>query len=322
MIKKLFFTAALLVPGLAYGADPSANLPIQIVPASAVPAAAQAAGFTKLIISDNFQDPSFANTANWLDCAGASSPTWWRAWIGFSSYDGPCAAVTQAVDSANGGQPALRLHWQDSYFSGSAPGPAHVALIQTTDSAGNGRQTPPGFYMEVVARTDRAVVSGLAQAWIQAWSLTAATGVGYEIDGMEECGGGNCVSGNIHNNNGFNSCAYNGSIGCFGCPPVQGCGFDITQYHTYAWRQTSAGTDIVFCDYIDGSLEGCSSIQPTSTELAGLAMVHQLGVGVSSTNTPLGNGSAGKNMWVKSVKVWSCAAVNSGALCNSSTNNP
>jgi hypothetical protein len=116
MIKKLFFTAALLVPGLAYGADPSANLPIQIVPAAAVPAAAQAAGFTTLIINDNFQDPSFASASAWLDCAGASSPKWWRAWVGFGSIDGPCGAITQAVDPQNG-QLALRLHWQDSYFS-------------------------------------------------------------------------------------------------------------------------------------------------------------------------------------------------------------
>lgn len=33
MIKDLFFTAALLVPGLAYAGNPSADLSVQIVPA-------------------------------------------------------------------------------------------------------------------------------------------------------------------------------------------------------------------------------------------------------------------------------------------------
>jgi hypothetical protein len=33
MIKKLFFLAALLVPDLAYAANPSADLSVQIVPA-------------------------------------------------------------------------------------------------------------------------------------------------------------------------------------------------------------------------------------------------------------------------------------------------
>ena len=178
MIKKLFFTAALLAPGLAYGADPSANLPIQIVPASAVPAPAQAAGFNNLIINDNFQDPSFANTANWLDCAGAGSPKWWRAWVGFGSIDGPCSAITQATDP-NGGQLALRLHWQDSYFSGNN-GHGHNLPIQTTDNNGNGRRTPLGFYIEVRARSTspQTVAPGMGT-----WSYTEMAAL-TEIDGL------------------------------------------------------------------------------------------------------------------------------------------
>src|SRR5712672_250684 len=78
MIKKLFFTAALLVPGIAYGADPSANLPIQIVPAGpAVPAPAAAAGFTTRVLHSDFTSPAYADTSTWLQCAGASSPIWW-----------------------------------------------------------------------------------------------------------------------------------------------------------------------------------------------------------------------------------------------------
>ncbi len=310
MIKKLFFTAALLVPGLAYGADPSANLPIQIVPAAAVPAAAQAAGFNTLIINDNFQDPSFANPATWYDCAGASSPLYWRAWVGFgTNFDAPCNAVSQATDPLIG-QPALRAHWQDSYYN-SVP----VTTLQTTDSSGNGRQTPPGFYLEVVARTDLAT-GGSPKAWMDLWSYTT-NGSSYEIDGFEESGRGGTFA--IHNNeNPPGSCANPGAS-----PPCAPASVDVSQYHTYAWRQTSAGTDIVFCAYIDGTPYGCNSIRPTSAELAsgpGHTMVHQFGI--DATSNPLGNGNTGKNTWIKSVKVWSCAAVNSGALCRSSSNNP
>ena len=315
MIKKLFFTAALLVPGLAYGADPSANLPIQIVPAAAVPAAAQAAGFNTLIINDNFQDPSFANPATWYDCAGASSPLYWRAWVGFgTNIDGPCSAITQATDPLTG-QSALRIHWQDSYFSGLGSGHAFGTMIQTAADNGVGRLVPPGFYIEVVARTDLLNVSGS----MDLWSLTPTAG-DYEIDGLEEFGSAGSMQSNIHNpwasGGAFNNCAR-----CVSCPP-QGCGFDLTQYHTYAWRQTSGGTDKVFCAYYDGVLAGCQTIMPNSTQLAGFPMLHQVGSYATNGGRPIGNGNTGKNTWIKSVKVWSCAGLNSGAQCNSSSNNP
>jgi hypothetical protein len=326
MIKKLFFTAALLVPGLAYGANPSANLPIQIVPASAVPAPAQAAGFTKLIISDNFQDPSFANTANWLDCAGATSPLWYRAWVGFgTNVDGPCSAITQATDTNGGGQLALLLHWEDSFYTGDN-GHAHATLIQSTDSAGNGKPTSRGFYLEVVGRTD--TLGGSPKPWAAIWSYTIASG-GYEIDGFEECPGGNCLSSNIHNANGSNYCVLLPSGGCGGCPPSVGCSFDITQYHTYAWRQTAgpagAGQDIIFCTYIDGVKEGCNSaggtLPPTAAQLVGMPMTHQFGPEMPAGGTFLGNGSTGKNQWIKSIKIWSCDT-NPNNNCDSSSNNP
>jgi hypothetical protein len=315
MIKKLFFTAALLVPALAYGADPSANLPIQIVPASAVPAPAQAAGFTTLIINDNFQSAGFASTSTWLDCNDGTTPPanplYWRAWVGFgTNINGPCSAITQATDPV-GGQPALRIHWQDSYLGPDGSGKQTV--VETVDSAGNGRQTPQGFYAEVVARTDIAT-GGPPNSWMDLWSGTVNSH--YEIDGFEEgaIGGG---GSNIHNNeNGINSCLNpSGSV----------CGFlsvDVTQYHTYAWRQTSAGTDIVFCVYLDGSKWGCGSISPTSAELAGgpaYNMWHQFATGGAGG---LGNGSTGKNTFIKSFKVWSCAGLNSSNLCHSSSNNP
>ncbi len=86
MIKKLFFAAALLAPGLVYAADPSANLSVEIVPAGsdpAVPAQAAAAGFTTLAANFDFVNNTMcvydgrspacvaaSPTTNWLDCTG------------------------------------------------------------------------------------------------------------------------------------------------------------------------------------------------------------------------------------------------------------
>src|ERR1700730_16567866 len=75
MIKKLFFMAALLAPGLAYGGNPSADLTGQIVPAGSgppVPAPAAAAGFTTLAGNFDFSQPLYATQSNWLDCPTSS----------------------------------------------------------------------------------------------------------------------------------------------------------------------------------------------------------------------------------------------------------
>jgi hypothetical protein len=58
MIKRVFITAALLVPSLAYSANPSANLTVQVDPA--VPAEAAAAGFTTLAANYDFTQPLYA----------------------------------------------------------------------------------------------------------------------------------------------------------------------------------------------------------------------------------------------------------------------
>jgi hypothetical protein len=57
VIRQLLFMTALLVPWLAYGADPSANLPVEGVRSVSpppVPAAAQKVGYTTLAIDTNY----------------------------------------------------------------------------------------------------------------------------------------------------------------------------------------------------------------------------------------------------------------------------
>src|SRR6266568_1898287 len=305
------------------GGTVCAVVSILVQPANVVPPPAAVAGFNQLIINDDFQSATFANPSTWLDCndgsAPPASPLYWRAWVGFgTNVDGPCSAITQATD-AIGGQLALKLHWQDSYYTGNN-GHAHATIIQTSDASRTvqPRVTSRGFYLEVVARTD--VIGGSPLPWAALWSYTIAD-CGYEIDGFEEVGFGNGVSAAIHNCNGSNWC-INPSSGCASFP------IDITQYHTYAWRQTAgpagAGQDIIFCGYIDGSLKGCNSVggnlPTTSAQLAGMPMTHQFGPEMPGGGSFLGNGSTGKNQWIQSVKIWSCST-DPNNLCNSSSNN-
>jgi beta-glucanase (GH16 family) len=64
MRNELFFVAALLVPGLAYGGNPSANLSIQIVPAGQNNGSILPSGNWNLVFDDEFNGTSI-DTAKW-----------------------------------------------------------------------------------------------------------------------------------------------------------------------------------------------------------------------------------------------------------------
>jgi O-glycosyl hydrolase len=84
MVRKLFFTAALLLPGLAYGGNPSADLSVQVVPAGVTILGANfTANFNDVhqVIdgfggSDAFSGPGAygANAMNQLFCVNATDP--------------------------------------------------------------------------------------------------------------------------------------------------------------------------------------------------------------------------------------------------------
>jgi hypothetical protein len=328
MIKKLFFTAALLVPGLAHGADPSANLPIQIVPASAVPAPAQAAGFTTLALNEG---PNLGNPNTWLDCAGASPPKWWFNMTGFSS-NMPCSAVSITNDPADG-LPSIKIHWEDSYANFGGRDVTSINSGPPGEPPPNaGRFVSPGFYTEAVLRTDWLSNDTVTMDY---WSLPAASaGAGYELDFMEETGAASSYGAAMHNHYGCNTpgCSGGSEVNTgaypFQCPTsaVGGCNFDFSIYHKYAARQTSAGTDRFFCAYIDDQLQGCTSIYPNDRQLVGVPQVIQLQMGRNQGKCCLSNGSTGANTWVRSIKVWQCAQLSTSnssvPQCNSSSNNP
>src|ERR1700755_432534 len=102
MIKRLFLLAALLAPQLAYGANPSANLSVQIVPSvstPAVPAAAAAAGFTTLAANYDFTIPggTYSNPATYIDCKGAAVPQFYFTAPGIPGTV-PCSGFSITTD--------------------------------------------------------------------------------------------------------------------------------------------------------------------------------------------------------------------------------
>jgi hypothetical protein len=67
MKTKLLLAAALLAPTLAFSANPSADLSVQVVPVAsspAVPAGAQAARYTTLAFHSDFTQPFYATLSN------------------------------------------------------------------------------------------------------------------------------------------------------------------------------------------------------------------------------------------------------------------
>ena len=97
--------AALLMPGLAHGANPTADLSVQIVPAGsapAVPAAAQAAGFTTLALNADFSQPEYAGSS-WFDCGGSENTdkVWHQDDQLYNDGFPPCSDIVQVNDGGN-----------------------------------------------------------------------------------------------------------------------------------------------------------------------------------------------------------------------------
>ena len=125
MIKKLLFTAALLVPGLAYGQNPSTNLSAQVVRAGSdpiacdigpaytgqIPAAATQAGiigcaanydFTQTqSFTDNAGTHQWSNLSSWFTCnSNGGAP----AILNFSGNVGCMDGVHQTITTDSGVQ--------------------------------------------------------------------------------------------------------------------------------------------------------------------------------------------------------------------------
>ena len=320
MIKKLLFTAALLVPGLAYAGTPSATLPGQIAPAGSdpgVPAPAAAAGFTTVAINDDFSQPFWANKANWLDCndgitSPPASPLYYRSWVGFGFPAAPCSAVLQETDQLTG-LPALHMYWKQAFYNVSLGNESN--MLQTVNGTGGGGATgrliPPNAYFEVTARL---VSSAATDVHWNIWSYTANGSVNFEWDALETW----------VDNGDTTSCATLG--GCTTSNPANAGFTPISGYHRYGWRNTSDGTTASWwCFYIDDSKKGCANPSGSSL-IAGLyqqTLQILLEQGCRGPSEPPGCGDGSQaDVWISRIRVFSCAGINSSAKCFSSSPNP
>jgi hypothetical protein len=311
-IKKLFFTAALLVPGFARAFSSSADLSVQIEPAGpdrAIPAQAKTAGFTLLAFESDFTQPFYAKGSRWLDCAGASKPQWFRgAWPGFSNF-APCSQIRQATDPLTG-TPALEMSWLQ--------GEDHVSnSIGLFDSSKNRARRGTFFtfyYVEVVARASR-LSNNTSYAL---WTLAPYTGIMFEFDGIELISGPSDSDAVMHNSDAID---YNGHSIWIGTMPPNISSWDPTQYNKYAWRVTSDGhTDSYFCQWINDTATGCTTWGATPSQIAP-GTLNTLQLAISGAR---GGSNAGE-LWVKSVKIYTCPSWsrrNMTAHCYSRSPNP
>jgi hypothetical protein len=329
MIKQLFFIAALLVPVLAYGANPSAPFSDQVVPAQnppppppgsiacaigpnytgSIPAPAQAAGYTTCAANYDFTTPTFSTLSTWLGNCGASSPILWAFFTGNTG----CGDISMVSD---GGSNSLLL------ANPASPGADSQIVILSADNGsggGNGATFPIGNYAEVVVRTTSNTYyadlffyltgltyvseSDIAEAAPAPYNNTSVT------NGASTFGG--CT---------FDATAAPSAGQCY-YSAFQNFANDVTNYHTYGVLTTIDGNalsdgshEIAGCTYYDGTL-----IVSSSSPCGWNSFTNTIPPLVAGTGLPLynrnttvwdtcqGNScSTVSNLYIKRVTVWEC----------------
>jgi hypothetical protein len=118
MIRGFFLMAALLLPRLAYGADPSADLLVSVVrPGSNPPAPAQAsvAGFNTLVFNQDLSTVPLDVGCFSAGRSGGGKHVWYQGlWYEYP-YGPPCSQIFFTHDD---GQNVLELQWVLVHLSG------------------------------------------------------------------------------------------------------------------------------------------------------------------------------------------------------------
>jgi hypothetical protein len=167
MIKTLFLIAALLVPGLAYAANPSAPFSVQVVDppngtpcdigppyTGAIPAAAAQAGFTHCAANYDF-----TQTQQWTDSAGTHQWSNLSSWLNcttnggtpyllFNFGDVPCDTNHQNITTDSGAQVFALSYSQADHGAGH-----WINRLQTTsNNSGAVFKMAEEYYIEFVMR--------------------------------------------------------------------------------------------------------------------------------------------------------------------------
>jgi hypothetical protein len=291
MIKKLTLTAALLMPGLAYGANPSADLSVQVVsavpppgniacdygpnttlPTGTVGTDLTTAGFTHCVLNADFTDNSGAtvnggwvmnNKNTWLNSCPTPTTTWGKFWLmwhpsgpGFGTNgDGggpvPCARATLVND---GGTQVLNFQFAASDWSSGG----NFAMSLYWPLCGNScvgmrPALPVALYEEITYR----LPSGTAQSIAGIINSRDENSV---FDGSPSQGGGFLdmvwIEALAQGGSSFLSLDNYVSTGACGGKCTAGGSWvpPLTTYHTYANLSTTDGsTALSSCHYLDGA---------------------------------------------------------------------
>jgi hypothetical protein len=338
MIRRLFFTAALLMPGLAYSANPSANLTVQIVPGSdpAVPAPAVAAGFTTLIANLDFQNNQVcvgsscvaaSPVTNWLDCSGNDTTKLFHKtfYLGASNTY-PCNI--DIVQDPSTSTTALDLQYLTSYpgtYGSSDPfGIKHFVAMSTATNGSTISFTHPSasFYFEASYRIDNNTDPGSnASGPDGVWESSDNSTCDVDLEPAELWGssGGFADGGSgVCNVGGPGWQSYNEAI----LPS----GWSVLDYHKYAALRTTNGTNSVMsCPYVDDILVvqsggACGNTYSALGTLTAKPWVIAW-VGGYGPPTYATLPAVNMNLYIRYIRIWACATLTNGQCPGSTLTN-
>jgi hypothetical protein len=285
----------------AVGTSPSVDVPITISSSGPTPPpGAVAAGFTTLAANYDFTQPL---PANWLGCSPYDSNAHqWYQGIWWANPQPPCN-INQVSDTVAGSN-VLDMTWLPSYGTAGGYGGAQAIATMSPDTT---KVTDfPNAYYEIVYRVTPTVANSYTGFYT--WSQAAAKGGSgpIEWDHIETYGTAvNGYDAAIHNwgNNNI------GSNFIWQTTSKLPAGYDPTKYHTYAGRITSDGSTMSICSYVDNVFIACQNPQAVGAEFNQRNfLVAQIGQNNGSTPQQT-------DMFVKSIRVWSCANWQT-SMCN------
>ena len=268
---NLFFGAILLLPCLAYGADPDPALSAKASFIPAVPPAAAAAGFRTLALNTDFSQPQ---PPGWFGCLGSGPGHTWYQGIQAGDFGTPVPCSTSGGTSRFNlvTDPSINEQVLDlTFLPGDIDFNRHYTTIQTVDDSTlppvHGIVFPSSYYMEATYRVQSVPAvprEEIGGTWWGFWQ--AGEGVNppggrwntLEIDHPEQHGEWPQLLGWAVLN------WYTRSDGGYFPYSDVDDALDSTAYHTFGVRSTTDGTSMALCSYVDGMQRDCSSFSLNS----------------------------------------------------------
>lgn len=290
-----------------------------------IPPGAVAAGFTHCAANYDFTTSAYATLSSWLDVCGASSPQWYATSSDGSGNPAPCSAWTITTD---GGSQVLQMHWDSSFNASSV----YVTGMQTKTNPTTGQDFPQGAYFEATFRNtttsfgdERNSGSPFIMAW-WAWQFPPSGSGVVEWDFLEvyafaaslgspSCGAVVCQAGSTWHNWANNS---SNEFATYAHPNVPLVGnYDPTTYQTIGTLVTNDGfSTIEGCQYLNNVGVSCGGVSPNANQYSNRSYLIMYS-GPQNNGGVNYNPSVPQDLYVKSVRVFTCAGGLTGQCRNS-----